>query len=631
GEQETVINSNNPPPPNTVYFGNAHTPNFSGGTPRSFDQRSVPPDEKYRFTILRGGFVNVTAYVRWTTDKDPGKYMLPQLPYGIHRIQWVINDGCGNITRCDYPIQVRDCRAPELICLNGLSVDMPVDQSITLYASDFLQYTSDNCTPNSQLLIGMRKSGQGSGFPYLPDNSPQQSVTFTCAELGAQLVELWVMDHSGNYNTCETYVIVQDNFSVCAPGKGTVAGHIKTKEGLALEDCPVQLSANLSALPPIDLYHHSNGEGYYIFPGAVPLGANLTLSPQKDNDPLNGVSTYDLALINKHILGNTAFTNPYQMIAADINGSRSITTYDIVELRKLILGIYTEFPSNTSWRFIDKTYQFPNPSNPFQEIFPETKQIANLQSNQVGEDFVAVKVGDVNGNAVTNNLQIPADRRHSLSLLDLTHPGSEWVKAGETVRLHVAAADELLGLQLTLLFPQLELLRVEPGVGMDASNFAYHAAEHALCLSWDGPGSPEFDLVFRAMKAGALSQMIQPSSRITAAEAYRETAPGQAEWLDIALRFNNGTLAQPAFEALPCAPNPWHSQTRLPFYLPAPATVRLTVTDQTGKVLVQHMQDFEKGRQQFVLDSRQVPTTGLLFYRLETHREQVSGKMIRTP
>ncbi|MBK6931828.1 MAG: hypothetical protein IPH12_13575 [Saprospirales bacterium] len=105
----------------------------------------------------------------------------------------------------------------------------------------------------------------------------------------------------------------------------------------------------------------------------IPLLGDFTLTPGKDNDPLNGVSTFDLVLINKHILGLEPLNTPYRMIAADANNSRSITTFDIVELRKLILGIYTELPNNTSWRFVDKAYQFPNANNPFQTLFPETK------------------------------------------------------------------------------------------------------------------------------------------------------------------------------------------------------------------------------------------------------------------
>jgi hypothetical protein len=114
------------------------------------------------------------------------------------------------------------------------------------------------------------------------------------------------------------------------------------------------------------------------------MSRTYTLTPTKDDNPLNGVTTYDLVLISKHILGLEPLTTPYKMIAADANRSGSITTFDIVEFRKLILGIYNELPNNTSWRFVDKAFSFPNPNNPFQSTFPEN--ISDQQPVQAGSD-----------------------------------------------------------------------------------------------------------------------------------------------------------------------------------------------------------------------------------------------------
>ena len=128
----------------------------------------------------------------------------------------------------------------------------------------------------------------------------------------------------------------------------------------------------------------------------------FTVAPKKDDNPLNGVTTYDLVLISKHILGIEALDNPYKMIAADANISNSITTFDIVEIRKLILGIYQEFPENDSWRFVDAAYTFPNPANPFQAAFPETRTVTISTTGIVDQinNFVGIKVGDVNCTAV---------------------------------------------------------------------------------------------------------------------------------------------------------------------------------------------------------------------------------------
>ncbi len=631
GVQETVINSLNPPPVNTVYYGNALTPNFSGGQPRAFDQRPVPQDEKYRFTIQKAGYVNVTGYVRWVTEKDPTVYVMPQLPHGNHRIQWIVDDGCGNEVICEYPIQVRDCHVPNLICLNGLSVDISVDQSITLSVNDFLWYAGDNCTPADQLQIGLQKAASGNVFPLLSDELPQQSVTYTCAELGTQTVEIWARDGAGNANVCQTYVIVQDNFGFCPATQGTVSGTLKTEDGKGLEDASVELSSTHPALPPSGLFGLSDQSGLFRFYNALPFGANLTLTPLKDNDPLNGVSTFDLVLINKHILGLAPLNSPFKIIAADANGSRSVTTFDIVELRKLILGIYTELPNNTSWRFVDKNYQFPNPYNPFQEIYPETREVADLQSSMLDEDFVAIKVGDVNGNVVTNSLQDASDRSAGTALFDVHSSVGDQLRAGEQFLVTISAAEHLLGFQFTLSFPGLDLLGVEPGAAMREDHFGVFPDEHILTTSWDGEDQPGFTLRFRARENGSLSRMLRISSRVTKAEAYRENETNAL--MAVALRFSGSegpVVAGQGFELYANQPNPWHDHTQIRFYLPEAGITTLTVYDQSGKVLHRQSQWLDKGYQHLAVSAASLPDIpGVFYYRLDTETDSALGKMVR--
>ncbi|MCK6695846.1 MAG: hypothetical protein L6Q97_27535, partial [Thermoanaerobaculia bacterium] len=156
-----------------------------------------------------------------------------------------------------------------------------------------MQYTEDNCTPSGQLVTAIRRSGTGTGFPLNPDGTPQKSVTFTCDDLGTQLVELWSIDKAGNADYCETYVIVQDNMGICSGNSGTVAGTLKTEQQNGLEEAKVDLSGSHPALPPVSMFTMSGNDGDYSLSG-VPFLGNYTLTPTKDNDPLNGVSTFDL-------------------------------------------------------------------------------------------------------------------------------------------------------------------------------------------------------------------------------------------------------------------------------------------------------------------------------------------------
>jgi hypothetical protein len=314
------------------------------------------------------------------------------------------------------------------------------------------------------------------------------------------------------------------------------------------------------------------------------------------------------------------------MIAADANNSRSITTFDIVELLKLILGIYTELPNNTSWRFVDKAYNFPNPTNPFVQIFPETKQIADMQASMDDENFVSVKVGDVNGNAVTSTLTSSDDRTAGTLLFDVEDRA---VKAGEGFTVNFKAADKVQGYQFTMNYNNLEVVDIVPGANMKVENFAVFAKDGALTTSWDGSTQAEFGLTFRAKADGQLSKMLGVSSRITRAEAYN----ADADRLSVAFRFNgaNGsTIAGLGFELYQNTPNPFVNKTQIGFYLPTAAEATLTIYDESGRVIYTNRGDYAKGYNAVTIDRAVLNTTGVLYYQLETAENSATRKMIQS-
>lgn len=216
GAQETAVSSTNLPAPNTVNFGNANNPNYSGGTPQQFDRRQVPTGERWGFGIqtepLAGN--NKTVKVMWVNSV--GQSTAPELPHGTHKIKWTVQDGCGNQTVCEYVFTVRDCQAPVVKCTQDLSINLtPALPQVTIQDMDMLQSATDNCTPSAQLQYGIRKAGTGAGFP-----AGQSNVTFNCGDVGAQPVELWAMDAAGNSSFCQAVIIVADPNNLCGPNPG---------------------------------------------------------------------------------------------------------------------------------------------------------------------------------------------------------------------------------------------------------------------------------------------------------------------------------------------------------------------------------------------------------------------------
>jgi hypothetical protein len=621
GTMETVVNSTQlGSQPGGLGWNNVLYNNVSGNaTSRQFDNRPVAPNQKWGFAIQEVVSGNKkTASVKFNTQQAQNTFVTPQLPYGKHKIKWFVTDGCGNETICEYPIEIRDCKAPTVVCYNGLSVNIMPTGMITMNDVDFLEYTVDNYTQNQFLRTGIRKCGAGSGFPFDANGNPITTVTFNCNELGTQCVELWSIDLAGNADYCETYIIVQDNNGNCPNSdKVNVSGSLKTESTDGVEEAAVTIDGTVNFAPPFSYFDLSDNLGEYKVLNSVPVASNYTITPAKDDNPLNGVTTYDLVLISKHILGIEPLGSPYKMIAADANKSNSITTFDIVELRKLILGIYTELPNNTSWRFVDKSQQFANPLNPFTAPLKENISIADAQSNLV-EDFVGVKIGDVNGTAVANSAMQVDDRTNGTLLFDVN---DRVVKAGETFDVTFRASEMTQGYQMTLNLNGLEVAGIVKSDKVSESNFGVFG--DALTVSVDGEQA--FTVTFRAKKSGKLSEMIGVSGRITKAEGYSMAN----NRLDVALRFGGNTISGVGFELYQNQPNPFVNRTVIGFHLPEAATAVLTITDESGRLIYTQKGDYAKGYNAITVDRALLNTTGILYYTVKAGDDAATLKMIQ--
>ena len=361
----------------------------------------------------------------------------------------------------------------------------------------------------------------------------------------------------------------------------------------------------------------TDGTGNYSF-GALQPGNDYSLTPQKDDGPLNGVSTFDLVLISKHILGIQPLTSPYKMIAADINSSGTITTLDLIQLRKMILNITTEFPNNASWRFVDASYSFVDLANPFAESFPEVKNINNLEGEEIA-DFVAIKVGDVNGNANVAEVR-------SLAGTFNMNVAEQELKAGNEYTIDINAEDltTVAGYQFTMNVANAEIVDVVSGIASE-ENFGVFAKEGVITASWNGEATEGtlFSVVVRATADTKVSEVLTVSSRYTAAEAYN-TAD---EVLGVALNVN-GATAIAANELFQNNPNPFKGETVIGFNLIDASEATITVQDVTGRILKVVEGDFAAGYNQVRLTASDLPSTGVFYYTLEAGEYTATKKMI---
>lgn len=177
------------------------------------------------------------------------------------------------------------------------------------------------------------------------------------------------------------------------PDPVTLSGGVQSHFGIPLPGVAISASGGMGTSTGTD--------GQFAIGGADPCMPH-TLSAAYQGDWLDGVSTFDLLLISRHILGLDTLPTPYRIIAADANRSGTVTTFDIVQLRRLILGIDTALTNNTSWRFLPASVDFPNPIFPFQHPWPDTLSVPPPGNGQDGLDFIGIKVGDVNGPGANN-------------------------------------------------------------------------------------------------------------------------------------------------------------------------------------------------------------------------------------
>ena len=527
-------------------------------------------------------------------------------------------DGCGNSAGTTRDFEFWDCRKPTPYVLSGLAVDLGESGTVTTWAADFDQGSFDNCTDQSSLEMYISRDR----LDNLDDiRAAGSNMVLDCDDEGTLTVYFYVVDAEGNFDLVETFIVVQSNSFDCSAlesGMGMVAGKIVNPNGENVEQVTVAVAGTMQGSMT------TGADGSFQF--ELNTGGAYTVTPQKDMFPLNGVSTFDLVLISKHILGITTFDSPYKYIAADVNKSGTITAFDMVQLRKLILNIDTDFANNDSWRFVDAKHDFSAlTTNPAAQDFGEFMDISELITNMIDIDFIGVKVGDVNGNAATNSL-IGAEDRSKNGTLNI-NVTDRFVEAGQTVTVDFSAADiaAAQGYQFTMNFEGLDFAKLEEGVATEA-NFNTQLAESGILVtSWNGEATAEdvlFSLTFNATTSGLISELISVSSDVTAAEAYST----DGDLLDVNIEFSTITV-DTDFNLAQNIPNPFNGETVIGFNLPEAGTARLTVMDVQGKVLREIKGDFAQGYNTIVLKASDL-TPGVLHYQLESANQVATKKMI---
>ncbi len=563
-------------------------------------------------------------------------------PLGSHRFVVGAFDGCGNQTLQFIPFEVADCKAPAPVCLNGLSVNLvqlPAGTdadgdgdedyaAITVAADAFISSAVNDC--NGPVYYSINRPGE------TPDPA-RDSLVITCDDDNPVLVNVYAWDNADNpyamqpdggvggpnYAFCETYALVLNAGDACQPPLGPewIMGMVTNEAYVPMEGAMVYLSGQT------DGQMATLADGTYYFAN-LEQGYDFTVAPELDTNDINGVSTLDLIHIERHILGIEPLGSPYKLIAADANRSNFISVADLIQIRRLVLGQDTVFPDNTSWRFVEEAFVFPDPDNPWATYIPEAINVNNLTGDVTEADFIGIKTGDVTLNAQTVNAQAVDERNSPAPFTFIVRDQAFGTGNRVTAALELPEGADPLGYQFTLRFDP-DVLEWEglSGGNWQAANLGLHrAAAGVITVSWDRYSAGQRDtlvaaLQFRARRAGMLSAALHIAERPTAAEAYFDNG----DIRPVELGFGE---AEPG-PAVIVFPNPFREQMQVRFDLTAASEVALEVYDSRGIVLWRTRRYMDAGKQAIPVRLDRSTAGEVLWLRLKTGTQEVVRRIVQ--
>ncbi len=505
---------------------------------------------------------------------------------------------------CVQTITVNDTK-PTLTCPASKTVTIGADKKVVVLASS-VGTASDNCTPANALVWSITQG-----------TSTNTSLTYICADLGNKAVQISVKDAAGNTSSCNTMIQVVDpsNFCVNIPLLA-ISGNINKETG---ENISATVKVFQSNSPMADM------EGSSFQFNNLVQGNSYRVQPERDNDIYNGVTTFDIALISKHVLDIQPFTSPYQMIAADVNRDGEVDGLDMILIRNLVLRRITRFPNNNSWRFIPKNFIFKDSKNPFADDFPEALNYNNISTDINKADFIAVKVGDVNLNAKANVLALStrtARPTENIYLVDKKmEAGKEYI-----VDLNINNST-LAALQLALKIDKTNVATFSVQEGnlpqFESGNFEVNQKQGIVGMAWVNTKREVF-----SNENSIIQLRITPRQSawlhelVSLEEQNMENLSYDTEGVEkqLQLKFSNLKTDNVVFELHQNRPNPFMSETTISFNLPETNTAELSVYDINGKQIYNLNKVFTKGFNEVKLDNSVIKNTGVYFYRLQSDK-----------
>jgi hypothetical protein len=570
---------------------------------------SVELDAEYKGTpteFERTRFLTSSEVV----DNGDGSYTvrLTDVPVGDHALRVRAGDGCGNFDVDILEFCVSADKAPTPICIQTMTVTLMPDGNgggmAAIWATDFINSDVEDCFGNviDKYSIYTEEEANESGF--LPVVG-RDGIELTCEDFGGDdvNVRVYAIDNNSNADYCAVVLEVQAfQEGLCEGSSGSLSGLIMTQDAELMAGVEVSLTGDNAVNETVT----TAADGQYRFTNLA-IESDYTVNPDyRASFDFGAVTVTDIVSITNHILGTNVLTTGYDHVAADVNLDADVNIFDLVAMRRVILGLQDELnDAGATWRFVEAGYNL-TPGN-WMATFPEVYNVNNLQGNITEADFVVVELGNV-------------VRSGGRAALELKVEDAE-LAAGQTHTIELTNG-ELAGFQGTLeLAAGLELVNVSYE-GEGAMNLN-RAGEGLLAMAFNGAAT--INVAVRATEALRLSEAVSLTDAITLREG--TAANGTAG----SLRLNFGNLAPAsAHNALEQnMPNPVAETTRIAYTLATAGQVTLTVQDIQGRTVLVRELEGAAGRNVIELNVSELGgAAGVLSYTVTSGDFTATKKMV---
>ena len=413
--------------------------------------------------------------------------------------------------------------------------------------------------------------------------------------------------------------VPHDEICIAQEPTADITGQVYREDGELLKGVALQVS-------------HTSGNqvsqsltGDYAFSDLATC-EKYNIRADKPESVYEGVSTFDIVRISKHVLNVDLLDSPYKILAADVNESGSVTTLDIVGIRKIVLRAATEFQNQKVWAFVPADHQF-DLADIWTNPIPDKATVKQFDSDKT-VDFVAYKMGDVDNSFIIEANSVE-DRTMESFVLAANNIALE---GGNSISIPIYATENasLMGMQFSIVPEsgvEVESIRGVALQNIEASNYSINE-EGILVFSWNEDvelkkGEVLFDLTISVAEDIELKNSFNISSEIIAAETYNKIY----QTLPLSLEFES-MQAEEGFMVYQNYPNPFSNVTTIRFNLPAQSEVKLEIFDLSGRKVISEKGVFENGLQSIEVSSANLKNSGIYHYQISSDFGTETRKMI---